>query len=478
MEHFTLLVPGARETHDTITVTAPFDNSPIATVNYGDADTVDTALVTAQRLYKHRDGWLKPYERVEILRNVVEIMIEQRDMLALEAAREGGKPLRDSQVEIDRAIDGVRLCIEIIRSDQGHLIPMRTTASSAHRLAFTQKEPRGPVVAISAFNHPLNLIIHQVAAAVAVGCPVIVKPATETALSCMRIVNIFHQAGLLPEWCQAMVIKDKKIATKLVVDERVAFFSFIGSAQVGWSLRSQLAPGTRCALEHGGVAPVIVAEDADLEKAVPLLVKGGFYHSGQVCVSVQRIFAHRSIAKKLAEKMANAAEKLVVGDPTLPETEAGPLIRTTENDRVATWVDEAVNAGAKLFCGGKKISDSCYAPTILFAPPMDAKVSQHEVFGPVICIYSYENMDDAIEEANNLPFAFQAAIFTKDIDRAMRAFSRLDASAVMVNDHTAFRVDGMPFAGLRKSGLGIGGIPYTMEDMQIEKMMVLQSSEL
>ncbi len=368
--------------------------------------------------------------------------------------------------------------MEAIRAEQGHFIPMRTTASAAHRLAFIQKEPRGPVVAVSAFNHPLNLIVHQVAAAFAAGCPVIVKPATETSLSCMRLVKIFHEAGLPTEWCQAMVIKDNNLATKLVVDDRVAVFSFIGSAKVGWYLRSKVAPGTRCVLEHGGVAPVIVAEDADLEKTVPLLTKGGFYHSGQVCVSVQRVFAHHSIARKLADKIAGEAEKLVVGDPTLPETDAGPLIRNAENDRVASWVEEAVSAGAELLCGGKKISDSCYAPTVLFEPPMDRKVSQLEVFGPVVCVYSYENMDDAIDLANSLPFAFQSAIFTEDIDRALRAFSRLDASAVMVNDHIAFRVDGMPFSGLRQSGLGVGGISYSMDEMQIEKLMVLQSREL
>jgi len=264
----------------------------------------------------------------------------------------------------------------------------------------------------------------------------------------------------------------------LVTDDRVAFFSFIGSGDVGWKLRSQLSPGTRCALEHGGVAPVIVAEDADLDAAVPALNKAGLYHAGQVCVSVDRIFAHESVARNLAERMAEQAKRFRVGDPVLPETEIGPLIRPAENDRVAAWVDEAKAAGAEVLCGGNKISDTCYECTIIWDPPADAKVTTCETFGPVICVYPYSDIDEAISRANSLDVSFQAAVYTRDIDTMMRAYRRLDASAVMVNQHTAFRVDWMPFAGLKHSGLGVGGIPHTMQDMQVEKMVVIKSDEL
>jgi acyl-CoA reductase-like NAD-dependent aldehyde dehydrogenase len=334
------------------------------------------------------------------------------------------------------------------------------------------------VVAVSAFNHPLNLIVHQVAPAVATGCPVIVKPAEDTPLSAYRFVSILHDAGLPPEWAQALVVRDLDVATKLATDKRVDFFSFIGSATVGWMLRSRLAPGARCALEHGGAAPVIVAADANLDDAVPLLTKAGYYHAGQVCVSVQRVFAHKSIAETLAERLAAAAAVQKIGDQTLADTEVGPLIRRREVDRVEEWVNEAVEAGANLLTGGKRLSDSTYECTVLVDPPASAKVSQLEIFGPVINVYSYADLDQAIAQANSLPYAFQAAVFTRDIDVAMKAYRRLDASAVMVNEHTAFRVDWMPFAGLRESGLGVGGIPYTMHDMQIEKLLVLRSPEL
>ncbi len=243
-------------------------------------------------------------------------------------------------------------------------------------------------------------------------------------------------------------------------------------------LRSRLAPGTRCALEHGGAAPVIVAADADLDAALPLLAKGGFYHAGQVCVSVQRVFADRPIARDLAERLADLATTMTVGDPTLPDTEVGPLIREAEVHRVDEWVQEAIEGGAQLLCGGEARSASCFAPTVLFDPPTDARVSTQEIFGPVVCVYPFDEVDAAIALANDLPYAFQAAVFTRDLDTALRAATRLDASAVMVNDHTAFRVDWMPFAGLRESGLGIGGIPYTMKDMQTERMIVIRSKEL
>lgn len=472
-EHFPLMVPDARPSEGALQVCAPYDGSLIANVDTADAVAVDSALQTAYALFRNRDRWLSPASRIGILRKAASLMEERAEHLALEAAREGGKPLVDSRVEVARAIDGIRSCIELLRTEGGREIPMNLNAASTGRVAFTRREPVGVVVAVSAFNHPLNLIVHQVGPAIAAGCPVIVKPAEDTPLSCFRFVGILREAGLPEEWCQALVVNDLNVATRLVTDERVGFLSFIGSAKVGWMLRSRLAAGTRCALEHGGAAPVLVAPDADLDAALPLIAKGGFYHAGQVCVSVQRVFAHRSIARTVASGLAELAGKLRVGDPTLSTTEVGPLIRRREVERVHQWVLEAVNGGAELLAGGRQLSDSCYTPTVLFNPPLDCKVSTQEIFGPVICVYPYDRLDEAIETANALPYAFQAAVFTRDIATAMTAYARLDASAVTINDHTAFRVDWMPFAGLRQSGLGVGGIPYTFRDMQIEKLAVI-----
>ncbi len=460
----------------TLYVSAPFDQQIIAEVETCDLGHVDGALRVAQNLFRNRDGWISLHERINILERTVEFMIEERSQLALVAAQEGGKPLRDSQVEVERAIDGVRLCIDTIRSDGGNVVPMGSTKASAGRLAFTTKEPIGVVVAVSAFNHPLNLIVHQVAAAVAAGCPVIVKPADDTPLSCIRFAQILQESGLPAAWCQVLIPKDIPTAEQLVVDSRVSFFSFIGSARVGWMLRSKLSPGTRCALEHGGAAPVILTNDFDSDLACASILKGGFYHAGQVCVSVQRVFAPRRIAHDFASELAERASKATVGNPVNPETDIGPLIRPAEVTRVHEWVLEAVQGGAKLLCGGSPQGATSYPCTVLYDPPADAKVSTTEIFGPVVCIYPYDDLDDAIAVANSLPVAFQAAVFGRDIDTAMYIYQQLDASAVMVNDHTAFRVDGMPFAGLRESGLGVGGIPHTIAEMQIEKMLVLNSA--
>ena len=450
----------------------------LATIDTADSAAVEQALTTAYALFRDRSQWLSKAQRIDILQKTAQLMGEQRDALALAAAAEGGKPLIDSQVEIDRAIDGVHNCIECLRTAAGHEIPMDTNAASAGRLAMTQHEPIGVVVAVSAFNHPINLIVHQVGPAIAAGCPVIIKPAEDTPLSCFRLVELLREAGLPEGWCQPLVVSELVAATQLVTDARVGFFSFIGSAKVGWMLRSRLAPGVRCALEHGGAAPVIMADDADLDTAVPLLSRGGFYHAGQVCVSVQRVFCQRSQVQQLAERLAAAASTLSVGDPTAAGTEVGPLIRPREVTSVHEWVTEAVQAGAGLLCGGEVLSESCYAPTVLLDPPQEAKVSQLEIFGPVVCIYSYDDIDAAIARANALDVAFQAAVFTRTLDTALQCYRQLDASAVMVNDHTAFRVDWMPFAGLRHSGLGVGGIPYTFHDMQIEKMLVVKSGAL
>jgi acyl-CoA reductase-like NAD-dependent aldehyde dehydrogenase len=459
-------------------VTAPFDGAVIAKLPRMDAGAVEAALASAYALYRNRDAWLPKARRIEILRNAARIISGRAEELALQAAREGGKPLIDSRVEIARAIDGIEVCIETLRTHAGNVIPMGVNAASSGHLAFTQHEPIGVVAAVSAFNHPFNLIVHQVGPAVAAGCPVLVKPASSTPLSCIAFVEILHEAGLPKAWAQVILPESNALATAMVTDRRIGFFSFIGSGAVGWGLRAQLAPGTRCALEHGGAAPVIVAADADLAANLPRLAKGGFYHAGQVCVSVQRIYAHASIAEGVAQELGKLGAAMKVGDPTLPGTEIGPLISHGECDRVHEWVREAVAAGAKLISGGEKISASCYQPTVLFNPPEDAKVSLSEIFGPVICVYSYTDINEAIARANSLPVSFQAAVFTCDLDTALRVYSRIDATAVMVNDHTAFRVDWMPFAGARESGHGVGGIPHTIHDMQTEKMMVIRSVEI
>ncbi len=475
--HFAVQVPGAKSAGQLL-VTSPYDGVEVATVETIDATGAEQALQNAFELFRSPATWLPADRRIAILERAAQLMLERADALIRLAVREGGKPLTDTRIEFDRAVDGIRNCIECIRSEHGTEIPMRLNPASAQRIAVTRHEPIGVVVAVSAFNHPINLIVHQIGPAIASGCPVIVKPAEDTPAVCFELVNIFREAGLPEKWCQSVAVADVSVAEKLVTDPRVAFFSFIGSPKVGWMLRTKLAPGTRCALEHGGAAPVIVTQSADLDDALPLMTKGGFYHAGQVCVSVQRVFAHSSIFREVCNGLTNHAQQLQVGDPQIAATDVGPLIRHREVDRIDQWVTEAEQAGAAILSGGTRLTPSLYEPTIIANAPETAKVSTQEIFGPVICVYSYDDIDTAIDQANALPFAFQAAVMSRDIDLAMHAYRRLDASAVMINDHTAFRVDWMPFAGLRQSGYGVGGIPYTYRDMQSEKMLVLRSRSL
>jgi len=460
-----------------IEVTSPFDGSVVGTVAFKTYEEVEAAIDLAQATFLDHKNALPKYKRVEILEKVVAIMSSQIDELTKLCASEGGKPWADSQVEVNRAINGVKLAIEALGSYEGKEIAMGHTASSANRMAYTFKEPIGVVAAISAFNHPLNLAVHQIIPALAVGCSVVIKPATQTPMSAIRMVEILEEAGLPAGWAQAVVC-DRKAGELLATSSKVNALTFIGSGAVGWYLNSKVAPGTRVALEHGGVAPVIVEADADIEDLIPSIGKGGFYHAGQVCVSVQRVFVHESICDEVASKLSDYASKLVVGDQLDPKTEVGPLINHNETNRVEQWVNEAVTKGGKILTGGKRISDSCFEPTVIVNPSDDALVSTKEVFGPVVCIYSYSDIEEAFDRANALEVSFQAAVFTKNIDTALRAVKRLNGTAVMVNDHTAFRVDWMPFGGARASGLGLGGIHHSMEECTNEKMMVIKSPSI
>jgi acyl-CoA reductase-like NAD-dependent aldehyde dehydrogenase len=454
-----------------IKVNSPYDNSLIKELNLLSEKEVFSILESAYKLHQ-KNSPLPPYERISILEKFVSLLEEKKTEIIHLSVREGGKPLVDSEVEINRAIEGVKLAIYSIGKLGGEEIPMNLNPASKNHIAFTQRHPCGVIVAISAFNHPINLIIHQVIPAVAIGAPVIVKPAETTPLTCFKLLDLLHQAGLKKTWAQA-ILCDTDIAEKLVTDPRVSYLSFIGSAKVGWYLRSKLSPGTRCTLEHGGSAPVILDTSADLTKALPALIKGGFYHAGQVCVSVQRVFIHKKIMASVCEKMISLSKRLKTGDPSKKTTDIGPLILEKELSRVDQWVQEAINEGAELLCGGKKISTSLYEPTLLKNPSLLSRVSTQEIFGPVICLYEYENIDNAINLANELPFSFQSAVFATDINLAFNTAKRLKGRCVLINNHTAFRVDWMPFGGSQQSGLGLGGIHHSMEDMCEEKLLVI-----
>lgn len=460
----------------TITVRSPFDNSFVGEVQGKIQAEAEVTLAKAYALSKDKTKTLPHHARVSILEKLVVLVSEQQDEFAMLIAKEGGKPLFDAKIEVTRAIDGIKLAIkEMMHVFSGTEIPMGFSKSSENKMAFTTREPIGVVLVISAFNHPLNLIVHQVVPAIAVGCPVIVKPAGTTPLTCQKFVELVHKAGLPQDWCTFFPCAIP-VAEFLVSDKRISFFSFIGSSKIGWYLRNKLNAGTRYALEHGGVAPVIIDKNIDdIDTVVASIVKGAYYHAGQVCISTKRVYIHKDMMAEISKKIAIAVSKLKVGDPTLIETEVGPLISEREVERVELWVNEALKEGATLLAGGKKISSTCFEATLLLEPAKTSKVSMEETFGPVLCLYAYENIDDAIAWANSLDLPFQSAVFSNNINIITKSYNELDASAVIVNDHSAFRVDWMPFAGRRSAGHGIGGIGHTMMEMTQHKMIVLKT---
>ena len=461
------------ETADYQPLLAPWDRQPIAQLGFMNEAQAFENLETLVRTFKEKKQ-PKTHERIAIMKRAAKLVLDKHEEFSDLIAWEGGKPLKDARAEVTRAINSLEYAAEEAGRIAGHEYPMRGTKAASGRIAFSYPEPIGVVLAISAFNHPLNLIVHQVAPAIAVGCPVLIKPASETPLSCLHFLEILYEAGLPPEMCLPM-IGSGEMAEKIARSGKAAFVTFIGSAKVGWHLRSVLAPGTRFSLEHGGVAPVIVDASADLETAIPTLIKGGYYHAGQVCVSVQRIYVHEDRFAEFEEKFVAGVKALKTGNARLSDTDCGPIIRTRDLERIDEWVQDAVGAGATLLCGGKKMGETTYTPTVLKNVPRDDRVMKQEIFGPVVALESFRDLSKAIECANNVDWAFQSAVFAQDLEVALQAARGLRASAVMINEATTFRVDWMPFRGDGLSGFGTGGIPFTMHDMTTEKMVVIKS---
>ncbi len=455
-------------------IKSPWNQDEIGSIPVNNSNEIEEILVNASKVSKNKSIDFPPKERIKVLKKFCEKINDNIMNLAELATSEGGKPITDSVIEIKRGADGVESCIEVLKSDCGEVIPMNLNEASSNRIAFTQKEPVGVVLAISAFNHPFNLIIHQVIPAIATGCVVIVKPAEDTPLSCKKIVEMLYEAGLPKNRCHFVMPENLDLATKLVADERIDFFSFIGSSKVGWFLRSKLAPGTRCSLEHGGMAPTFITENSDIDLCAKSIARGGFYHAGQVCVSVQRVYIDEKVSKNFSEKFIEEVNKVKIGDPFDKETVVGPLIRNSEVKRVDQWVNESLKNGSKLILGGKILSDCTYDKTIIMNPKKEDKLCQFEIFGPVVTIHEYENFDSAITHANDVKVSFQASIFSDKVNEVLKFYEKINASSIFHNEHTAFRVDWMPFAGLKHSGHGIGGIKYSMHDMQIDKMLVLK----
>lgn len=455
-----------------LAVENPFDRSLVASVPVDDRTALEEKLAAADAFFREHPRGLDLHERIAVLERLQQRMRADFELLCSTALGEGGKPLRDTRVEVERAIAGVGTAIAVLR-EEGPPTRSSTLTGTGRRIELhLERRPVGPVAALSAFNHPLNLLVHQAITTFATGCPVIVKPSEKVPLTALLLARLVHECGCPPAAWQTLVTADLSLAAALACDPRVRFLSFIGRASVGWGLRARLPPGTRCALEHGGVAPAVLLDDTDVPFAVERIAFGAFYHAGQVCISTQKLIVPRALLSVTLEALAARVATLRTGNPAAADTDVGPLIRPTEVDRVDDWVREAVDGGARVIAGGRRLSATCYAPTIVVDAPATCRLRTEEVFGPVLVVLPYAREEEAIGLAEHPWLAFQSAVFGRDEARCMAFAAALPGSTVLINEHTAFRSDELRFAGLGHSGLGVGGIPFTMRELWVERQTI------
>ena len=457
------------ETGEWMEVRSPYDDSLVGRVSRGGAAETGQALDAAELAMREP---LPAHVRASILDRVAHLLDERSDEAARTICAEAGKPLKAARVEVSRAVSTFTMAAVEARTLSGDVIPMDASLAGTGKIAFTIRQPIGVVGAISPFNFPLNLVAHKIAPALAAGCAVVLKPASQTPLSALLLAELELEAGLPPGWINVVSGAAGAIGDVLVADERVKLITFTGSASVGWKLRER-AVRKRVNLELGNATPVIVSGDADLEDAASRLAPNAFSFAGQSCISVQRIYIERSAYDAFLDRFLPRVEALKVGDPADEETDVGPLISTAERDRVITWIDEARSAGADVLTGGALEGD-LLRPTVIAAAPPEAKVSCEEVFGPVSTVTPYDSLDEAIALANGTPYGLQAGVFASDVKVALRAARELEFGGVTVNEAPTFRADQMPYGGVKDSGNTREGPAYAVREMTEERLVVLQ----
>lgn len=451
------------------TIELPFDGSPVATVYRGAKEHVAAAVDAASKAAPVMREMTRE-ERSAILRRAHQEMLERRDALATAISSESGKPIREARVEAERAAYTVLFSSEEAHRLVGEVVPMDSEQAGKGRWAMTVREPLGVIAAITPFNFPLNLAMHKIGPALAAGNTVVHKPASTTPVSGLMMASIFTECGLPKGALNVLTGSGGEIGDALVLHPDVAMVSFTGSPDVGARIRG-MAGLKRVSLELGGNAAVIVDEDANLDEAVARCVAGGFAHSGQVCISVQRIYVSGRIRPEFQERVVASTRKLVVGHPKETSTDVSSLITVPEAERVEAWVREAVDMGARVLTGGSR-NRATVEPTVLADVPEQAKASSREIFGPVINVNSYGSLDEAIALVNRSDYGLQAGIYTRDIGKAFHAASKIHVGGVMINEVPQFRVDHMPYGGVKLSGTGREGPKYAVEEMTEPKLIV------
>jgi glyceraldehyde-3-phosphate dehydrogenase (NADP+) len=451
-----------------ITVTDPYDNSIIDTVPKASIEDVKAAISSAVRGYAIARK-LKVYERANILFRTAEYVEKNLEDFAVTIAREGSKTIREATKEARRCVNTLRISAEESKRILGETIPFDSFPGGENRVGYYYRFPIGVVLAITPFNDPLNLVAHKLGPAFAAGNSVILKPASVTPLSAIKLAQAFIESGLPAECLQVITGNGSEIGPALVKDENIRMISFTGGLEAGKEVAS-MAGIKKIGMELGSNSPVIVWDDCDLDYAVECCVSGAFWAAGQNCIGVQRIYIQKNIYNNFKEKFVASTLKYKIGNKMLEETNMGPMITDKEAERVEKWVEEARKMGANVLCGGKR-KGALMEPTVLENVPVGATIHKEEVFGPAVNLYSVETMEEAIEKSNSLPYGLLAGIFTSDVNRAFKAAYELDCGGVMINESTDYRLDSMPFGGIRNSGLGREGIKFSLQEMTEPKVV-------
>jgi acyl-CoA reductase-like NAD-dependent aldehyde dehydrogenase len=416
----------------------------------------------------------KPWARQAVLQHCVKRFQERYDELAMALCIEAGKPIKDAAGEVTRLIETFRIAADEAVRVNGETLNLELAGRLDGYHGFTRRVPLGPVSFITPFNFPLNLVAHKVAPAIAAGCPLVLKPSEKTPIGALIIGQVLAETDL-PKGAFSVLTLDGKRATPLVEDDRLKLLSFTGG-QIGWDLKAR-AGHKKVTLELGGNAACIVDADqhANLEKVIERLIFGAFYQSGQSCISVQRIYAHASLYEELKQRLVAAVKQLKAGDPKDKSVFLGPMIDEAAATRLESWINEAQQAGGKILCGGRRKGNMLEA-TVMENVPKDAKVNRMEVFGPFVLLVPFDNIDDAFAMVNDSDYGLQAGIFTNNLSHGMRAWDELEQGGVIVNDVPSFRVDNMPYGGVKLSGVGREGVRYAMEDMTEIRLMVMREA--
>jgi len=468
MGEYGVLIDGKwLKTGNAIEVHSPYDDTLVAIVHRAGPKEIDNAIATAVAAFEVTRK-MPSWKKADVLQKISLAITVRREELARTIALEAGKPIRTARLEVDRAAFTFQVASEESKRIYGEIVPLDWLPGTEGRVAHVRRVPLGPVVGISPFNFPLNLVSHKVAPALAAGNPIIIRPASATPLSALKLGEIILEAGW-PEGAFSVVPSTTKDATPLIEDHRIKLLTFTGSPAVGWGLKNR-AGMKRVALELGGNAGVIVHEDADLPYAAERVAWGGFSYAGQSCISVQRVYISSKIYEDYVDDLMPRVKALVVGDPLDEKTDVGPVIDLGAAERIEAWVKEATDRGAAVLAGGKR-AGTLVEPTVLTSLEEDMSVSCQEVFGPLVGLYQYNDIHKAIQSVGASEFGLQAGLFTRDLNVIQEAFEEIEVGGLMVNDVSTFRIDHMPYGGVKHSGFGREGLRYAIEEMTEMKLL-------